>query len=416
MAILNYGNQFKYSGKGYIDSKMAPVAKFEDLEKNVGILSSLYAPGMKVMVLNDEPFGPIEYFLTESYEWKRIFDFNQLTLSLDRDDIGNDGKVETHLQLMYNNEMVGEAIDLSVLLQDVEKRLEDLENVEDTNTFIEKAELVSKKDGENGIFFKFTYNNGEVFYTDVTSLQPKTYEQGIGILIGDNNVINIDEAWFDEWFETKITELSNRFDLVETEVNNLTSEISILSNSLTAISGKVDANTTGITEALRQIAANASKIAEVETATSETKVKAEEIEKNVVTLAEQLAKIRGVEFIKAGANVEVVEDEEGYVTISANVPEIDTTEIENRLENVETVVSGHTSDIESLRQAIENLAPEGEALVGDGTTIITNGGMLSVQISSDDLNVLKRNDNGLFAQGIEMVLGDEEINNEENNN
>ena len=64
MAILNYGNQFKYSGKGYIDSKMAPVQKFEDLEKNVSTLASLYAPGMKVMVLEDEFFGPCEYYLS----------------------------------------------------------------------------------------------------------------------------------------------------------------------------------------------------------------------------------------------------------------------------------------------------------------------------------------------------------------
>ena len=86
------------------------------------------------------------------------------------------------------------------------------------------------------------------------------------------------------------------------------------------------------------------------------------------------------------------------------------------LDEVEETVSGHTQDIASLRQAIENIAPEGEALVGDGKTIITNEGMLSVQISSDELNVLKANSNGLFAQGIEIVLGDEEINKEENNN
>ena len=145
------------------------------------------------------------------------------------------------------------------------------------------------------------------------------------------------------------------------------------------------------------------------------KTKAEESEKTVVALAEQLAKIRGVEYIKAGANVEVTKDDEGYVTISANVPEVDTTEIENRLGEVETVVSGHTNDIAALRQAIENLAPEGEALVGDEKTIIAKDGMLSVQISLDELNILRANENGLYAQGVEMILGDEEINNEENN-
>ena len=127
MAILNYGNQFKYNGEGYLDSKMAPVNTVDELEKNVGTLSSLYVPGMKVMVLNDEPFGAVEYFLNENYEWKRVLDLNELTLSLDKDDLGNDGLEEVHLQLMYKNEVVGDAIDLSVLLEGVEKRLDVLE-------------------------------------------------------------------------------------------------------------------------------------------------------------------------------------------------------------------------------------------------------------------------------------------------
>lgn len=415
MAILNYGNQFKYSGKGYIDSKMVPVNTKDELDNiSKSNLSLLYAPGMKVMVLNDEPFGPCEYYLTDSYEWKRVFDLNKLTLSLDKDDIGNDGKEDVHLQLMYNNEMVGEAIDLSVLLQGVEERLEALENkedvtpTEDTNTFVENAELVTEKDGENGLFIKFTYNNGEVFYADVTALEPKTYAQGLGILIGEDNIISIDEAWFNEWFEGKVEVLNARFEAIETNVTTLT-------NSLNAISGKVDDNITNIGKALQQIATNATKISEVEDVALAAKTKAEESEKTVVALAEQLAKIRGVEYIKAGANVEVTKDDEGYVTISANVPEVDTTEIENRLGEVETVVSGHTNDIAALRQAIENLAPEGEALVGDEKTIIAKDGMLSVQISLDELNILRANDNGLYAQGVEMILGDEEINNEENN-
>ena len=127
MAILNYGNQFKYNGEGYLDSKMAPVNTVDELERNVGTLSSLYVPGMKVMVLNDEPFGAVEYFLNDDYEWKRVLDLEELTLSFDIEDLGNDGSQERHLQLMYKGEQVGEAIDLSVLLKDVEERLDVLE-------------------------------------------------------------------------------------------------------------------------------------------------------------------------------------------------------------------------------------------------------------------------------------------------
>lgn len=423
MAILNYGNQFKYSGKGYIDSKMVPVNTKDELDNiSKSNLSLLYAPGMKVMVLNDEPFGPCEYYLTESYEWKRVFDFNKLTLSLDKDDIGNDGKEEIHLQLMYNNEMVGEAIDLSVLLQDVEERLESLENAEDvtptedTNTFVENAELVTEKEGENGLFIKFVYNDGNSFYTDITEIEPKTYAQGVGILIGEDNVISVDESWFATWFEGKVDEFNERFQSIEGDIDTLEQDLGNLSQALTALAGNVTANTSSITNALQQIAANATKINEVETVANEAKSKSIENEGKINNLSAQLAAIRGVEYIKAGENISVVESEDGFVTISANVPEVDTTEIENRLDEVEETVSGHTQDIASLRQAIENIAPEGEALAGDGKTIITNEGMLSVQVSSDELNVLKANANGLFAQGIEIVLGDEEINEEENNN
>ena len=419
MAILNYGNQFKYSGKGYIDSKMAPVKKFEDLEKNISTLASLYAPGMKVMVLEDELFGPCEYFLTNDYEWKRVFDLDELSLSFDEGDFeGNDGKKEAYIQLNYKGEILGEPINISSILGDVESRLDALEekgDVEDTNTFVESAELVTEKDGENGLFIKFLYNDGNSFYSDITALEPKTYSQGVGILIGEDNIISVNEEWFAAWFEGKVAEFNERFQTIENDIDVLEGNIATLSQKLNALTGDVTANTSSISNILQQIAENVNKLTEIETVANNAKSKSLENEENITNLSSQLAAIRGVEYIKAGANVNVVKDEDGYVTVSATVPEVDTTEIENRLDAVEESVSGHTDDIASLRQAIENLAPEGEALVGDGTTIITKEGMLSVQISADELNILKVNTNGLFAQGVEMILDDEEINEEEKN-
>jgi hypothetical protein len=99
MAILNYGNQFKYSGKGYIDSKMAPVYSVDDLETNVAILSSNYIPGMKVTVLNDGEYGAVDYFLTENYEWKRIVNIDNLTLSLDKGNYDSNPDKEYYLQI-----------------------------------------------------------------------------------------------------------------------------------------------------------------------------------------------------------------------------------------------------------------------------------------------------------------------------
>ena len=421
MAILNYGNQFKYNGEGYLDSKMAPVNTVDELERNVGTLSSLYAPGMKVMVLNDEPFGAVEYFLNDNYEWKRVLDLNELTLSLDKDDLGNDGTDEVHLQLMYKDEVVGEAINLSVLLEDVEKRLDVLEEkggdeVVDTNTFVKSAALVTEYNGENGIFIKFIYNDGSDFAADITALEPKTYSQGVGILIGENNVISIDEAWFAQWFESKVDEFNERFIAIESDIDGINESLTNLSQSLSAISGKVDTNTSNISTALTQIAANAEKIQEAKALAEAAQTKANENETKVTTLTEQLAKIRGVEYIKAGDNVSIVENEDGSVTISADVPEFDTTGIENRLDVVESKASENAEDIVSLQEALKNITPEGEALSGDGITINTNeDGFLTVRLSEQELNVLKKNNDGLFVQGVEMVLGDDEINVDEAN-
>lgn len=421
MAILNYGNQFKYNGEGYLDSKMAPVNSVDELERNVGTLSALYVPGMKVMVLNDEPFGAVEYFLNDNYEWKRVLDLNELTLSLDKDDLGNDGTEETHLQLMYKGEVVGDAINLSVLLEDVEKRLDVLESneggdVADTNTFVNSAELVTEYNGENGIFIKFVYNDGTDFAADITALEPKVYSQGVGILIGEGNVISVDEDWFAQWFEGKVNEFNERFSTIESDIDNINENLTTLSQSLSAISGKVDTNTSNISAALTQIAANAEKIQEAKALAEAAQAKANENETKVITLAEQLAEIRGVEYIKAGDNVSVVGNEDGSVTISANVPEFDTTDLENRLDVVEGKASKNAEDIISLQEALKNITPEGEALSGDGITIKTNEeGFLTVRLSEQELNILKKNNDGLYVQGIEMVLGDDEINESEAN-
>ena len=110
----------------------------------------------------------------------------------------------------------------------------------------------------------------------------------------------------------------------------------------------------------------------------------------------------------------IVENEDSSVTISANVPEFDTTDIENRLDVVEGKASKNAEDIISLQEALKNVTPEGEALSGDGITIKTNeDGFLTVRLSEQELNVLKKNSDGLYVQGVEMVLGDDEINAEE---
>lgn len=428
MAILNYGNQFKYSGKGYIDSKMLPVGSVDELETNVSVLSANYMPGMKVTVLNDGEYGAMEYFLNEDYEWKRVVNLDSLTLSFDKGNYDGEPDTEYYLQIHYTNargELValGEALDLSVLLEDVEARIEALENqsgdvpiVEDTNTFVENATLVTEKDGENGIFIKFDYNDGNSFYLDVTSLEPKTYANGVGILIGEDNVVSIDEEWFDEWFDAKIEELIGKLSALEGEVSEVKENVASLSDMINTLSGRVDGHDAEIKDVKDNLASALTQIAENKTEIVNVKADVEENKANIISLAEQLAKIRGVEFVKGGDNVTITTNEDGSITVSATVPEADLTEVENRLDAVEGTVASHTSDILSLQEAIKNFRPEGEGLSGDNVTIKANeNGALSVMISAQEDNVIKKNNDGIFVQGIEIVLGDDEINDEENN-
>lgn len=51
MSTVNYSNQLKYTGKGYIDAIMQPVATYDDL-KAIPVKSRFI--GLEVVVLNDE--------------------------------------------------------------------------------------------------------------------------------------------------------------------------------------------------------------------------------------------------------------------------------------------------------------------------------------------------------------------------
>ena len=256
MAILNYGNQFKYSGKGYVDSKMSPVRTFDDLETNVGVLSSLYAPGMKVTVLNDGDFGVVDYYLSEQYEWKRLINFDNISLSLDKGEFDSDDTEDIYLQLNYTNPdgtvvALGQPVDMSVIFSDFK----------DENKYISSASFVTEHESEKGLYIKFSYNDSTDFFLDVTELTPNVYQKGLGVLIGEGNVISIDEAWFDEWFNTKISNISSKIDKVEEDVIS--------------------------------------------------------IKATVTSLSEQLNKIKGVDSIKAGKNIDIVKSEDGIVTISS---------------------------------------------------------------------------------------------------
>lgn len=81
MGVINYSDQFKFAGKGYIDAKIAPVPNLESLTSiNKFTLVKFYEPGMVVLVLDDGlGFGPTQYVLSTDYRWERLVDIPELS-------------------------------------------------------------------------------------------------------------------------------------------------------------------------------------------------------------------------------------------------------------------------------------------------------------------------------------------------
>ena len=83
MAIINYTDQIKYTGKGYLDVKMMPVASVEELNK---ISRTQRFEGLTITVLNNG--NPQDYWLiggTANSNWvpKNSTNFNELRLTLE---------------------------------------------------------------------------------------------------------------------------------------------------------------------------------------------------------------------------------------------------------------------------------------------------------------------------------------------
>ena len=85
MAVINYSDQFKYSGKGYIDSKVAPVETLDELNNmSAFLLGKYYQPGMVVLVMDDGlGHGPSDYVLDEEYKWRKLVDDSILEARVD---------------------------------------------------------------------------------------------------------------------------------------------------------------------------------------------------------------------------------------------------------------------------------------------------------------------------------------------
>lgn len=216
MAIINYTDQIKYAGKGYLDAKMMPVKTFDDLKS---IPPTQRFEGLTVVVLNDG--NPQDYWLiggTSNSCWipKNTNNFNDLKLILE------DG----FLKLMNADTQLGEAVDFNSFFPESDN----------TDLYISSVDYTTENDnGENGIFMCFTYSDESKKYLDMSQFLANTYEAGDGIVI-NGNVISIDSA------------INGRIEAIETELASKADikDVELLEATVTEVSTNVDVNKSNI--------------------------------------------------------------------------------------------------------------------------------------------------------------------------
>lgn len=223
MAIINYTDQIKYAGKGYLDAKMMPVNTFDDLKS---IPPTQRFEGLTVVVLNDG--NPQDYWLiggTSNSCWvpKTASNFNDLKLILE----------EGFLKLMNADTQLGEAVDFNSFFPEPDN----------VDLYINSIDYATENDnGENGIFMCFTYSDESKKYLNMSQFLANTYEAGDGIVI-NGNVISIDSA-INGRIEIIETELASKADIKDVEL--LEATVTDVAKDVTAVSADVNANKTNI--------------------------------------------------------------------------------------------------------------------------------------------------------------------------
>lgn len=212
MAIINYTDQLKYAGKGYLDSKMMPVKTYDDLKS---IPLSQRFEGYTAVVLNDG--NPQDYWLVGGISnscWvpKTATSFNELKLVLE----------EGFLKLKNAEVELGEAVNLN----DFFPQGGDSDDTKDL--YIESVDYTDV-DGNNniGIFMCFTYSDSTKKYLNMSQFLSQTYDAGNGIVI-NGNVISIDSA------------ITGNIETLETEVKTINSEINTLKGKITSLESKAN--------------------------------------------------------------------------------------------------------------------------------------------------------------------------------
>lgn len=365
MAIINFTDQIKYAGRGYLDAKMMPVKSIDDL-KSISLKQRF--EGFTVTVLNNG--NPQDYWLVggvtnEHWVPKTLGgDFSELKLVLE----------EGFLKLMNGNVILGESVNLNDFFPDTPQP------PMPTDLYIESVEYVTENEvGSKGIFMLFTYSDGNKKYLDMSQFLSTTYEAGSGIVI-DGSVISIDEAILG-----RITAIENELDNVKTLVNeeisnrkiaidDIKNRINTISQEMVSVKGDLQEQITDITNEIAN----------------------EKIERENIDTKQN----ESIDLIKTRID-------NLLISIDNNTKEIS----ENKLD-----INNNAVEIATLKERVNALSSVAEGSVPDGETIgISNdeSKALYVKILNKDGNMLSKDVNsngesGLYAS-IPIFCEDDEL-------
>ena len=234
MSVINYSDQLKYTGKGYLDAKMMPVNTIDDLKK---IPITQRFEGFTVTVLNNG--NPKDYWLVggvaNKYWVPKTIDGNHKDLRLILE--------EGFLKLYDNDGQIGDSVDLNSFFPEIPEQQDDL--------YISSVDYtISDEDGNKGVFLCFTYSDNTKKYLDMSKFLSNTYEEGVGIVI-EGNVISLDEAIVGrlEYLEQTIEE--QKIDIKDikerlTSINNIISVVNENSKKISENTLKIEENKSNI--------------------------------------------------------------------------------------------------------------------------------------------------------------------------
>jgi hypothetical protein len=299
MAIINYTDQLKYAGKGYLDAKMMPVESVDDL-KNIPLNQRF--EGFTVTVLNNG--NPQDYWLvggtTNKYWVPKTVSGNHSNLKL----ILNEG----FLKLMDGDNQLGESIDLNNFFPEVPENPE-----QTTDLYISSVDYTTEDDNNNqGIFLCFTYSDETKKYLDMSQFLSKTYEAGSGIVI-DGQVISLDSA-----IVGRIETLATVVEEHKVDIKDIKERLANISNILNQVnenSAKISENTAAIDENKTEISTLTERVNALSSAAEGSTP-----DGKTIGITDDEQKALYVKVLEKDGNILKVENHEGNSGLFASIP------------------------------------------------------------------------------------------------